>query len=1146
MMRGSLFLCLFLLWGAKGFTQTLLLETFNSGINTAPGGWTIVDGGSSNDTWFGTVGGFNGDYLNGSEFAFVNSDGAGPGNILLDEQLVSPVVNAAGATTLLLEFIHYYRSVALTDTGFVDVWDGTQWIGLDTMLATRGSFVTPATELYDISAFANANLQIRFSYKDDSTWAWYWGVDEVRIYIPSTTDASVTQILAPFGGGRLNTSSALTATETVQVEVINLGSDTLTNIPVSFSLNGSTVATEVIPGPLFPNVLGTYTFTATGNFLAAGNYDVRAWTSASGDTAVSNDTASAVVRQLLNAPVAIPLIEHFDAMPDSSFLGSGFALPGVDPLDFASSSATVGRLRTFPGGGFSNSGQRALTLDRSTSGSLVANEAILTYNLSNYNANADVITLELALMDHGDEVHAGDSIWVRGDDQSPWIPLLAWNDITGTNDGIYFFINGVNLSAALLNNGQNFTGSFQVKIGQEDNFPTTSTTSNDGLTIDDFGLNIELDSNAAPVDILAPRMGDCGDSLTFVSVLIENEGNDTISNIPVFMQVSGASPSLLTGTVAGPLPPTGRDTLIFATPINTSAGGNVSFGLYTAMPSDQFNQDDTLNRTVSLVPVPAAPVITGDTLTCVGSPATLAVQNADPGLTYVWYDGAGQNIVHYGNTYTLPGVTSPLSLQVEPGGDTPYTVGRPDNQGPGGILTTYSDGQVFNVFQEITVDSMDVYPNQTGLVSVVFYDVSSNIVGTATDSVFPSFPGEKITIPVGVTLPAGNGYQVNAVGTTTGGLFRNDASSVYPYVVPNVIEINQTINGLHINGYYYFFYNWKITARGCPGPRTTVAVDTFSFVPTTVGFNATPNGLDVGFAPTTNNASSFVWDFGDGNTSNQSNPTHSYAAPGTYVVCVIGTGPCVSDTFCNSVTVTCGPLVSNFSTAENGLQVGFGDLSGAGVAWQWDFGDGNGASVSNPLHTYPADGSYLVCLTVTDICGQQDQFCDSIQVCDFLLADFTYSVVGNQVNFVDLSNGTPTDYNWNFGDGNSSNQSNPSHQYSNLDSFSVTMEVINLCGDTSEITYTVSLVGLENQILNQVLVYPNPNQGQFSVQLPEGVWGKVELEMLDLMGRRVLAQQIEEGSGQKMAIEGRNLATGTYLLRLRTEMGTRQFRVVIE
>jgi PKD repeat protein len=129
---------------------------------------------------------------------------------------------------------------------------------------------------------------------------------------------------------------------------------------------------------------------------------------------------------------------------------------------------------------------------------------------------------------------------------------------------------------------------------------------------------------------------------------------------------------------------------------------------------------------------------------------------------------------------------------------------------------------------------------------------------------------------------------------------------------------------------------------------------------------------------TSGNPISWAWDFGDGGTSNLQNPTHSYAAAGTYTVCLTITDSCGIDSTCQPVTVCNLPVAGFTSNAVLGL-VDFTDASTGGTSWAWTFGDGGTSTLQNPSHTYTANGTYVVCLTVMDGCGA-DTLCDTLTV----------------------------------------------------------------------------------------------------------------------------------------------------------------------
>jgi PKD repeat protein len=119
------------------------------------------------------------------------------------------------------------------------------------------------------------------------------------------------------------------------------------------------------------------------------------------------------------------------------------------------------------------------------------------------------------------------------------------------------------------------------------------------------------------------------------------------------------------------------------------------------------------------------------------------------------------------------------------------------------------------------------------------------------------------------------------------------------------------------------------------------------------------------------------WDFGDGMTSAEQNPVHTYETIGTFTVSLMVTRAEMSDTrtvpgFISIVPIA--PIASFSGDPASGrvpLQVQFADESrGDPTSWLWDFGDGSTSAEQNPTHTYPKHGSYTVSLTAANELGE--------------------------------------------------------------------------------------------------------------------------------------------------------------------------------
>ncbi|MFC2000236.1 ABC transporter substrate-binding protein [Chloroflexota bacterium] len=130
-------------------------------------------------------------------------------------------------------------------------------------------------------------------------------------------------------------------------------------------------------------------------------------------------------------------------------------------------------------------------------------------------------------------------------------------------------------------------------------------------------------------------------------------------------------------------------------------------------------------------------------------------------------------------------------------------------------------------------------------------------------------------------------------------------------------------------------------------------------------------GLQVNFIDqSTGQIDTWAWDFGDGGTSSERNPSHTYDTVGQYTVALAVTGPGGSDTETKTNYVEVGEIVADFTGSplsdEESIQVQFTDKSlGEIDTWEWDFGDGSTSTEQNPSHTYDAIGEYTVTLKVT-------------------------------------------------------------------------------------------------------------------------------------------------------------------------------------
>lgn len=269
---------------------------------------------------------------------------------------------------------------------------------------------------------------------------------------------------------------------------------------------------------------------------------------------------------------------------------------------------------------------------------------------------------------------------------------------------------------------------------------------------------------------------------------------------------------------------------------------------------------------------------------------------------------------------------------------------------------------------------------------------------------------------------------------------------------------------------------YVVSAHGSSTVTTTVTVVT---VPPTAAFSVsdrTPfiltevqftNGSLAGSAP----IEQYLWEFGDGSSSTQQNPTHTYNSAGPFNVRLTVVSDHGSDTATEVVTVSFQPPTANFSGAPRSPSVGqavqFQDLSIPGTAavnqWLWDFGDpdsgdDNLSILQNPSHTYNAPGFYTVTLTVRTPVTTDNSDTETktayIQVVQAPTPAFSFSTTNpDRPDIVQFANETvagsePSSsyvYLWNFGDptsiANTSTSENPTHEFTTAGNFTVTLTV---------------------------------------------------------------------------------------------------------
>lgn len=333
------------------------------------------------------------------------------------------------------------------------------------------------------------------------------------------------------------------------------------------------------------------------------------------------------------------------------------------------------------------------------------------------------------------------------------------------------------------------------------------------------------------------------------------------------------------------------------------------------------------------------------------------------------------------------------------------------------------------------------------------------------------------------------------------------------------------------------------------------------------------NAGDVSFTNTSTGSNlGYSWDFGDGGSSSQQNPSHTYSSTGGYIVCLtvysndsLNPNGC-QDTYCDSIYVTVpqdttgGNCQAYFTWNGGGTpNINFYDgSSGSNLGYAWDFGDGSTSSSANPSHTYTGTGSYQVCLTIysqDSLNSCQDTYCSVVNVpqdstggngnCQ---AYFTWSANTTTVTYTDGSGGANLGYSWDLGDGNTSSQENPSHTYASSGTYQVCLtifsqdstgscqdtycQVVNIYSDTTgnDSTANLNIIDLDDLLS----AYPNPATDKITVEVNDSQVD--QLVITDLYGREMETILM---TSEKTLIDLNNYPNGLYLIHALGQSGKR-------
>ncbi len=346
-------------------------------------------------------------------------------------------------------------------------------------------------------------------------------------------------------------------------------------------------------------------------------------------------------------------------------------------------------------------------------------------------------------------------------------------------------------------------------------------------------------------------------------------------------------------------------------------------------------------------------------------------------------------------------------------------------------------------------------------------------------------------------------------------------------------------------------YDVTLTATNANGSDSYSQAGYIEIIaPAVPSYSASVVGTTVTFINSSTGASSYYWDFGDGNYSFDASPIHQYAVAGDYTVTLTLTNAC--GTVNDVQTVSTAPI-SQFSTGLSGPVCSPATLNlldnsdGTITSWNWTMTGGSPATstMQNPSVTYSTPGTYPITLEVTNAFGSNTST-SFVVVTEFPQPSFTYSQSGANVNFTNTTVGTGSTYSWDFGDGNTSTSALPNHTYAGPGTYTVTLTASNSCG-TDTYSEVITITGVNVNAAAQTIegfISPTITSTTTQLFISESLSDSRVL-VFDVLGQQVDFLQLNDVLAQSThQINLSSFVDGVYIIRLESNEGASTYQVI--
>ncbi|HTN46657.1 MAG TPA: S8 family serine peptidase [Flavipsychrobacter sp.] len=403
-------------------------------------------------------------------------------------------------------------------------------------------------------------------------------------------DLMVEDVVSPVAGRKF-TPTELLPNQTLTVRVRNLDDIPYLNYRISYSINGSGWISSIPGITLPPNSFTDIPITGVA-LSAVGVYQVRIAVGnlSVADPVKSNDTITVLIKQLANDPVDISNMytEDFESLGKTAQMQDEWGVLN-EHWDYANTTDS-GRLRSFVSSDVLIGGQRSLSMDLLYNLPETQNYLYGTFNLSNFDVATAEARFEFDYKVHGTpKSQDGNDVFIRGSYTQPWVKLFSID--TSVAKGVSTHSSSLSLTHTLALAGQNFSSSFQLRIGQHDTSAIAMNDYGNGLTIDNLKL-YTVKNDVQLLRVVSPVKSNCRLSTAEpVSVLVYNSDNLGQANIMLSYRFDNGT--IITQQL-DTLPP--KDTLLFTfqQPINASVTGFHTLDVWLVAQGDTYTSNDSI------------------------------------------------------------------------------------------------------------------------------------------------------------------------------------------------------------------------------------------------------------------------------------------------------------------------------------------------------------------------------------------------------------------------------------------------------------------------------------------------------------------------------------------------------------------------